>query len=103
MKRYVSLINIGGDYCGMGLADSYPDFDYEDSCGQSRASNDEWVVAGAAAARIEALERENARLRDALIEVADTLEFQYRGVNPPMDRWLHDPKSAILRAKEALA
>lgn len=69
MKRYVSLINIGGDYCGMGLADSYPDFDYEDSCGQSRASNDEWVVAGAAAARIEALERENARL----LAVADTL------------------------------
>lgn len=63
MERYVSLINIGGDYCGMGLGKDYPE-DAEDEYGQSRANPAAWVRADAAQARIAELEAEVAELKE---------------------------------------
>lgn len=42
MKRCVELTNIGGDYCGMGPLENFPDMETEVD-GQSRASNDVWI------------------------------------------------------------
>ena len=42
--RYVQLINMGGDHCGMGLTNDYPD-GHEDAATRSRADDSEWIKA----------------------------------------------------------
>ena len=42
--RYIQLINMGGDHCGMGLATDYPD-GHEDAATRSRADDSEWIKA----------------------------------------------------------
>ena len=74
VKRYVELINMGGDYCGMGLASEWPKDEWED-CDTSRANSDEWVLASDHDATVIEQQREIERLRKIVRELTEMLDY----------------------------
>lgn len=59
LQSYVSLINMGGDNCGMGLAADYPP-DFECEATVSRADSDEWYPKGQVDAILDHLAPQHA-------------------------------------------
>ena len=75
--RYVGLINMGGDYCGHGLASEYPD-EFEDEYTTSRASDQEWIKSqdyDALAAMVIEQQAEIERLRGIVRELIEMLDY----------------------------
>lgn len=90
LKKYVSLINSGGDYCGMGLAEKYPK-GFDDEADECRASDVEYYKADEAQEQIDRLKL--------------TLEHQQQEIGKLRSRASHwsDIAEATERLKEHYA
>lgn len=72
LQSYVSLINMGGDNCGMGLAADYPP-DFEDDATVSRADDTEWYPKDQVDAMLGSISAPEPE-RKSLDQLADELE-----------------------------
>lgn len=73
-KRYVELINMGGDHCGMGDLETYADPQFECDGGCSRATQDVWIDAKDHDAEIARLKAEIEECRARANERADLMK-----------------------------